>query len=131
MPQHRFRFTLRTLFAVSVMIAILVAWFGLEMRSRQLQTQAIQAIGTRGGFVWYDRAERNTEVVFTPQPGKGCGQVIRINSVVNSTRSFSDQDLNLLAHLRWLRNVDFTGSQVSLAAIEQFRQSHPMCEVKP
>lgn len=127
----RFRYRLRTLFVLCGLVAIAAAWYGLELRAAQRQRAAVNAIVAKGGIVWYDRADHTTELEFIVHPRKGCGQTILLGDVRGNGVTFTEQDLPLVTHLRWLRMVDFSGSKVSAIAIENFRRTNPSCEVKP
>ncbi len=57
-PKRRwFRFSLRTLLIVVLLLSLPLGWFALKMREAEKQRKAVEAIEKAGGTVWYDYQE--------------------------------------------------------------------------
>ena len=52
--RRKFRFSLRTLMAVMVLLSVALGWFGWKLREAERQRRAVEAIREAGGHVWYD-----------------------------------------------------------------------------
>lgn len=53
---RRFRFSLRTLLIVVVVLGVVLGWFAFKMRKAERQRKAVEAIREAGGVVIYDCA---------------------------------------------------------------------------
>ena len=54
-PRRRlFRFSLRTLLVVVVLLSVGLGWFAFKMRQAERQRKAVEKIREAGGVVWHD-----------------------------------------------------------------------------
>ena len=126
----RFRFSLRTMFVGSLLVALVSSWYGFELRAKQRHNAAENAIAERGGCVWYAAIDDAVVINFDVNHS----MIVKLDSrgeQIKKDITFGDQDLPLLAKLRRLESVDFTGSQVSATAIKNYHRDHPSLTVKP
>ena len=52
--RRRFRFSLRTLLVVFLVLGLGLGWFAYKMRQAERQRRAVEGIEEVGGRVWYD-----------------------------------------------------------------------------
>jgi hypothetical protein len=121
---------LRTVLLFVLLIAISAGWYGNRLHNNRLQSQLIESIGKKGGYVWLDVVGPFIDVQFTPSSiDRGCGQVRCLASPNGTTGTFADNDLELIEKLDNLRSIDFSKTNVTADAIVAFWRRHPECRV--
>jgi hypothetical protein len=131
---QRWQFGLRTVLGLILVISIGASLYGAHLRRVWAQEAVFQQIAAKGGSVFIDQARYGGAVFITFDKNYklGCGtQLDRIvNMPASASPNFADQDLSALDSVLKLNGVDFTGSNVSVAAIARFKDSHPSCHVR-
>jgi len=121
----RVQFTIRTLFGLTTVTALIAATCGWWIHTSRLQQQAINSIASKGGYVWFDRAGSHIEIEFGVPQHEGCGQINLLAGPRIKEPTFSDDDMKTLSQIWRLRRVSFANTRVSSLAIERFHESNP------
>ena len=121
--KHRFRFSLRTLLIVVVLLSVALGWFALKMREAERQRQAVEAISEAHGWFYYDyeldESGRLMQGQERPAPAwlrKLVGDdffadVVRVS--LPYRRRVDDVFLKRLMALTGLRSLRLSGTQVT------------------
>jgi len=127
----RFRYRLRTLFGITLVLAFSAATYGNHLRTLQRQKEAFQKIAEKGGWVLH--YDEGAYIGFGPPAWGGlCGTGLRdICQPTNVPITFCDRDMSLLNDIVKIRTIDFGGTRVSKVFQEQFQHLHRDCSVKP
>jgi hypothetical protein len=112
-----------------VVVAITAAVYGTWQRNLLEKRRTMNAIASKGGFVWNYIVDYHVEIEFEKPLHVGCGVIHLWSSPSFVSGRFSDADLPLIDKLNRVRAVSFANTDVSAAAIEKFRRSHPQCRV--
>jgi len=128
--QSRFRYRLRTLLALTAVVAVAGAVFGDHLRAIQREESAFRQIVAKGGEIHRVWSSGTAVVLFEPSGHRSCGRTQVIASHVAAS-DFKDKDLRLLDDIRVLQAVNFNGSGVSAEGIQSFARRHPVCRISP
>src|ERR1041384_3692954 len=131
-PKARWQFRLMTLMAAVTLAAVPLGLYASYLQRVRRQEAAFRQILAKGGTVFH--SESGTYVDFSvrskPQ-GLGCycwnERVLCPDYRISP--SFGDPDIGVLKNVISLRNVDFTGSNVSKTAAFEFSDTHPRCSM--
>ena len=128
------RFTLSALMVGVTFAAIVSAVYGMHQRALLAEDRALGKIGNKGGWVLLYTEGAYIEFVAASQSGPliaGCGTGLeRVYRPSGSAASFQDADLVLFEDVRALRSVNFKHTDVSMAAVSEFKRLHPKCHVE-
>jgi hypothetical protein len=131
MKRNRFRYRLGSLLWLMLVIALSAAAYGSRLRAVQRQDEAFWKIAAKGGRVLHYEEGAYIDFPRTPQNGL-CGTGLRGVFGPSSDRiTFGDGDIPLLDDILTIRSIDFSGSQASTTAQDQFKKSHGGCHVTP
>jgi hypothetical protein len=120
--RRRFRFSLRTLLMVVVLLSVPMGWFALKMRQAERQRQAVEAIQKAGGYVAYDY-----EFYGSGPPGPAwlrrllCEDFFANVVLVHFSMRFGDGYMVHLKGLTGLEWLELTGTQVTDGGLEHLR----------
>lgn len=114
-----FQFTLRTLFVFMLIVSVGLSWLAVKMQRCRRQREAVEAIGSLGGWVCYE----------DPLPGPvWVRQTFGIDSVSDVHRAgsyssvVSDVELQHLEALNSLRELVLANSQVTDAGLAHLKE---------
>jgi hypothetical protein len=130
----RIRFRLVTLLAVVAVAPVCIAFVGTYMRDAVAEDRALHAVAAKGGLVLdYHRFPLGTNVSFPSGQWRiACPSLVdRTYLPLTSKITFGDADLELLADIRDLQRISFEHSNVSAAAMQEFKRNNPQIEVTP
>lgn len=125
----RIRYRLRTLFAFTLTVAVIAFAYGWWRRSSLEQRRAMNAIASKGGFVWYDAFHHTIDIEFERPLHEGCGQTRLWAAPRTNAQRFADADLQLIDKVWRVRNISFANTDVSTQKIDKFRRTHPQCKI--
>ena len=130
-PKRRwYRFSLRTLLIVLVLLSLLLGWFALKIRQAQRQRQVVEAIQKAGGWVRYDFEvdESGAPIGGEKWPGlawlrKLFGEDLLgdVDTVGSFGSEVSDVLLEQFKGLADLKRLHLTGVPVTDAGIEHLK----------
>ncbi|MCI0361224.1 MAG: hypothetical protein L0211_22310 [Planctomycetaceae bacterium] len=123
------QFSIRTLLVLMSVVAAIAAACGWWIHTSRAQRLAINAVASKGGFVWLDKDGSYVDIEFGVPLHEGCGQIILLAGPHGKQPTFADNDLTMMSHIWRLRRVSLANTRVSPQAIEQFRESHPHISV--
>ncbi len=114
--RRRFRFSLRTLLIVVVLLSLPLGWFALKLRQAERQRQAVEAIREAGGYVSYDYEFSGQE---PPSPARLTGllgedffaDVVYVN--LDYPAKAGDVDLEQVETLTALSGLSLSRTQVT------------------
>jgi len=126
--RRRFRFSLRTMLAVVVLLSLPLGWFALKMREAERQRRAVEAIRKAGGLVVYDYEMERLESRLQPDPPgpewlrKLVGEDLFWSVVfVHPSSTFADDDMPHLTELTKLETLHLSLTQVTDAGLKHLQ----------
>jgi hypothetical protein len=93
-------------------VAAIAAASGWWVQTSRAQRQAIDAIASKGGFIWLDRAGDYVDIEFGVPQHQGCGQIIPLAGPHGKPTTFADEDLTLMNHIWRLRRVSLANTRI-------------------
>src|SRR5689334_4808474 len=88
--RQRFRYCLRTLLMLTFTVACLASNYGWWRRTSLAQRPTNHIIASKGGLVWFDRADRTIDVEFGVPLHEGCGQIVALGRSPGAIVTFTD-----------------------------------------
>jgi len=130
-PKRRFRFSLRTLLVVVVLLSVGLGWFAFKMRQAERQRKAVEAIIEAGGWVTYD-CDLYEDLGYMQRPVSpapawltrlvGDDFFLDVGDVYLSGTKCADEDMEYLKRLTNLNRLNISGTQVTDAGLKHLRR---------
>ncbi len=127
----RFQFSIRSLFVLTVVVAVPSAWLAAEMKAARKQREAVEAIERAGGGVSYDYQSDASSGKWTPYAKPlglpwlrsllGGDLFVRVTLVNLPQSEVSDADLKQLEALTDLQELCLSDAKISDAGLQHLR----------